>query len=210
MRLRLAALALLAAGCDRVPSAPAIEYRPEEAGTVDHALCLLGFTGVELSEVTTGHQLVDLALNGRNATFVVDTGANVSVLHAPFAREFDISTDLATPGGAIGIGGGGEARQVRIESMAIAGVPIRQSRIVLADLSHIVSVLGPMSGGQISGIIGQDVLSEHRAVIDVPRSILYLIEADEDPAPVPPQRCRGEEAVDAGNMTDSANGSEPK
>jgi hypothetical protein len=200
MRLHIATacLALAAAGCDRAPTQAAVEYRPEEAGTVDHALCLLGFTGVEMSEVSTGHQLVDLTLNGRDATFVVDTGANVSVLHAPFAREYDLSTDSASPGGAIGIGGSGQARQVRIESLRIGGIAIRQQRIVLADLSQVVSVLGQMSDRPVSGIIGQDVLGEHRAVIDVPRSILYLIEADRDPTPVDAERCRRGE-IPAGN-----------
>lgn len=199
MRIRLTAALLLltVAGCDQAPTQAAVEYRPGESGTVDHALCLLGFTGVPLSEVSTGHQLVDAKLNGRDATFVVDTGANVSVLHAPFAESFGIASDSSVSGAAVGIGGGGRARQARIESLRIGAVDMRQERIVLADLSPIATLLGPMSGGPIHGIIGQDLLAEHRAVIDVPRSILYLIEADQDPAPVAAERCRtGDESAD--------------
>jgi len=202
-RAAAALLLLVITGCGQAPTQAAVEYRPEEAGTVDHALCLLGFTGVELSEVSTGHQLVDLSLNGREATFVVDTGANVSVLHAPFADDFGLSDDRAARGG--------QARLVRIDSLQLGGVAIRQNRIVLADLSQVVSALGRMSDRPVSGIIGQDVLGEHRAVIDVPRSILYLIEADEDPTPVPAERCRrGEEPVETGDAGQAGNRSESR
>ena len=190
-------LSLLAlAACGQAPTKAPVEYRPEEAGTVDHAMCLLGFAGIPLSEVSTGHLLVDATLNGRPALFVVDTGANVSVLHASYAGAFAIGEDSSARAGAIGIGGSGEARQVQIDSLRIGPVDIRQDRIVLADLSPIANLLGPMSGGAIHGVIGQDVLGEHRAVIDVARSILYLVEADEDPAPIPAERCRaGEESA---------------
>ena len=205
MRSRLTAIPLLfaLAACGQAPTQAAVEYRPEEAGTVDHAMCLLGFAGVPLSEVSTGHLLADATLNGRPALFVVDTGANVSVLHAPYAGTFAITADPSARGGAVGIGGGGEARLARIDSLRIGPVDIRQDRIVLADLSPIASLLGPMSGGTIHGVIGQDVLGEHRAVIDVARSILYLVEADEDPAPVPGERCRAEvESADVDNASD--------
>ena len=196
-------LSLVLAGCAQAPTQAAVEYRPEEAGTVDHAMCLLGFAGIPLSEVTTGHLLADATLNGRDALFVIDTGANVSVLHAPFAESFGIVADPSVSGGAIGIGGGGEARQAPIERLRIGPVDIRLESLILADLSPIANLLGPISGGTIHGVIGQDVLGEHRAVIDVSRPILYLIEADEDPAPIPAERCRpDEESAGADNASD--------
>ena len=51
-------------------------------------------------------------------------------------------------------------------------------------LGQIVNLLGPISGGKVYGIIGQDVLKEHRAVIDVAKPILYLVREDNAPAPV--------------------------
>ncbi len=146
MRLQvLAALALFAsAGCKEALTQTA-EYRPGEAGTVDHAMCLLGFTGVPLRELVTGHHLVDLELNGRNATFVLDTGANKSVLHAAYAEQLGIGEGTAVPGAAIGLGGAMKARQVRIEGMEIGSVPIRQSRIMTADLAQLTNLLGPLS-----------------------------------------------------------------
>lgn len=185
--LILAALALLTA-CDVAPEPPP-EYRPAEAGTVDHALCLLGFSAVPLSEVVSGHHLVEATLNGRPATFVLDTGANATVLNAGYAEEFGIEPG-GLPGGAVGLGGAMQATAARIDGMQVGPVPIRQKRIMITDLSQLSRMLGPLTGGEVHGILGQDVLAEHRAVIDVARPILYLIEADEEPAPVPAERCR--------------------
>lgn len=186
--LSILALAPILAGCEQVTTRQP-DYRPEVAGTVDHALCLLGFTAVPLRELITGHHLVEVTLNGRRGMFILDTGANASVLHAPFAAEFGISATARHPAAAIGIGGGQRAGQARIENLEIGPVAIRQSRIMTADLTQAVRLLGPLSGGKIYGIVGQDVMKEHRAVIDVAKPILYLMEADENPAPVPAENC---------------------
>ena len=203
----LASLALLA-GCQELVTETG-EYRPTQAGTVDHALCLLGFTGVPLTELVTGHQIVTATLNGRLGTFVLDTGANVSVLHAAYADEFGISGEAALPGAAIGLGGSMNARQVSIDSLRLGPVPIRQSRMAVADLSQLTDVLAPLAGGAaIHGIIGHDVMEEHRAVIDVARPILYLIEADEAPAPVPVEQCRSADGAEEETPDDGGSGTQ--
>lgn len=56
------------------------------------------------------------------------------------------------------------------------------------DLSQLTRMLTPFSGA-VHGIIGQDVMKEHRAVVDVGGPAVHLIEADRDPAPVPAERC---------------------
>lgn len=203
MRAVLAALLLLAA-CDRLaPSAEKVEYRPGEAGTVDHALCLLGFTAVPLRRTSaTGHHLVEARLNGREALFVLDTGANLSIVDESHVAEFGLSDRGARPGGGFAVGGAVRARQVGIRSLELGGVPIRQRRIVVADLGHLTSAMRPLAGGAVHGLIGQDVLNEHRAVIDMDRPLLYLIAADRDPAPVPAQRCRREEGEAARQEVD--------
>lgn len=170
------------------------EYRPTEAGTVDHALCLLGFTGIPLTELLTGHHLVEATVNGRPGHFVLDTGANLSVLDAAHVQDFGLSGDTAAPGAAIGLGGTMKARQLSVDSLAIGPVAIRQRSMAVADLSQLTDVLRPFAGGTpIHGIIGHDVMEEHRAVIDVAGPVLYLIEPDEAPAPVPVGRCLADE-----------------
>lgn len=181
-------------GCNQ-PTGPAPEYRPEEAGTVDHALCLLGFTAVPVREVSTGHHLVEATINGKKGEFVLDTGANMTVVERSHLQSFGISPDSGAVGGALGIGAGGQATRPAIKSLSVGPVQIRQNRLVGASLGQLLKTLGAVSGTTVHGIIGQDVLNEHRAIIDVQRPMLYLMEEDRDPAPVPAQRCKQEDAA---------------
>ena len=194
--LTLAAFLLLGA-CQQEAGAPP-DYQPEEAGTVDHALCLLGFAAVPVQEVDPGHHLIQAQINGVSAKFVLDTGANLTVINDSMAERFGLSADgggFAGLGEAMPVGASGTARQESVDSFEIGPVAIRQSRVVIANLGQLLTALGEVSGEEVAGIIGQDVLNEHRAIIDVARPMLYLMEEDADPAPVPAERC--ENAADS-------------
>lgn len=192
--LGLAALLLLAA-CEqgaRTGAGPVPEYRPGEAGTVDHALCLLGFSAVPVRDVDPGHHLIEATINGRTGNFVLDTGANLTIITTSQAGRFGVS-----PGGSGGplagrglpAGASGNARQVAVDGFTVGSITVRQSRVLIADLDPLLAALGRASGQEIAGIVGQDVLTRHRAVIDVARPMLYLMEEDRDPAPVAAERC---------------------
>jgi predicted aspartyl protease len=203
MRQRLAlalSVLLAAAGCREIGTSPPPEYRPEQAGTVDHALCLLGFTALAVREVATGHHLIEATINGRTGDFVLDTGANMSVIDDAHVHNFGIEPGSGAIGGAIAIGGAGQARRVRIDSFRLGEVDIRQNRIVTSDLGNLLAALGRVAGTDVNGIIGQDVLNEHRAIIDVARPMLYLMEADRDPSPVPEGRCQAQDPTPAASL----------
>lgn len=189
--LGLVALCFVAA-CDDAGRGPVPAYAPGEAGTVDHALCLLGFSAVPVRDVDPGHQLIEATINGRTGKFVLDTGANVTVITASQARRFGLSDAGAArlAGRSPGLGASGNASQIAIESFEIGPVTVRLDRIVTADLGQLLGALGTASGEEIAGIIGQDVLSEHRAIIDVARPMLYLMDEDRDPEPVAAEQCR--------------------
>lgn len=185
----LAAAALLLACACRQATVPAPEYRPEEAGTVDHALCLLGFTAIPVREVSTGHHLIQATINGRKGMFVLDTGANMTVIDQSHLRAFGLSATSGEIGGAVGAGASGRASRVPVDSFSIGPVKVRQNRVVSSDLRQLLTVLSRVSGMTVNGIIGQDVLGEHRAMIDVAKPMLYLMAPDRDPTPVPAERC---------------------
>lgn len=132
-----------------------------------------------------------MEVNGRKGVFILDTGANVSVIDVDHAGQFDLDGQTPARDGSMVMGGGGtSARQVRIDSLSLGPIPVRQRHMVLTDLGPLGDAMAPLVGGAVHGLIGQDVLKEHRAVIDVKRPLLYLIEADREPAPVPAENCR--------------------
>jgi clan AA aspartic protease (TIGR02281 family) len=162
-------------------------------------MCLLGFEAVPLREVSTGHHLVEATINGRSGGFVLDTGANVTVVEDSHLRHFAISGSQGALGRAVGgMAGGMRARQVAIDGLEIGSIKTRQARIVTTDLGQLLSMLGQVSGMTVYGLIGQDVLKEHRAIVDVAKPMLYLIPEDRDPAPVPAAKCRGEAEAKSG------------
>jgi predicted aspartyl protease len=188
----------LLAACNQ-PLRPAVEYRPAEAGTVDHALCLLGYSAVPVREVAPGHHLIEATINGRTGSFVLDTGANVTVINASQMERFGLSPGI----GGLGIGGplrsgpATNANQAAVDSFEVGPITVRQSRVVTADLGQLLTAFGRVSGTEVSGLIGQDVLNEHRAIIDVARPMLYLMEDDRDPAPVSADRCGSSDGAEA-------------
>ena len=184
--------------CEQGGGRPLPDYRPEEAGTVDHALCLLGFAAVPVQDVDPGHQLIEATIDGRTGLFALDTGANLTVIDASHAERFGLSTG---EGGAIGRRGKaassrGNASQTAIDSFEIGSIAVRQRRIVRADLGQLLGALSTASGEEVVGIVGQDVLSEQRAIIDVARPMLYLMNDDRDPGPVPAEACQSENGAE--------------
>src|SRR5687767_1566195 len=141
--LSLIVLPLAISACDALTTPqPEVDYRPEQAGTVDHALCLLGFTAIPLrTAATTGHHLVEARLNGRDGLFVLDTGANVSVIDDDHAGTFGLSNQATRRGGGVAIGGVVAAHQVAIEGLELGGVPVRQRRMVIADVGNLMAAL---------------------------------------------------------------------
>lgn len=190
------ALTLLACDAHSNPFAAkdgtVVEYRPEISGTVDHALCLLGFAHVPVRNVKPGHQLVEVEINGARGDFLLDTGANVTVVSAVHAERFGVSPAAGRVLGA-GVtrvaGASGVGRQVKVESLTLGDIDIGQRRVVVADLGQLLDALGNVAGREVFGMIGQDVLSRHRAVIDVARPMLYIRQDGSAPAPVPSEKC---------------------
>lgn len=196
--LPLIPIALLLTGCDMAANPfanaerPAADYRPQDAGTIDHALCLLGFVSVPVTGVNPGHHLVEATINGVKGNFVLDTGANLTVVNASQAEGFGLSASGGTlfgAGTARSAGNTGAARAAAVDSFVMGKVTIRQRRVLVADLGTLLDGLGQMSGRDIAGLIGQDVMNEHRAIIDVKRPMLYMMAEDRDPAPVPAENC---------------------
>ncbi len=191
---------LLISGCEEFtpPVSPTpVAYQPELAGTVDHAMCLLGFKGIPMRTIATGHQLVDGSLNGRAVTLVVDTGANVSVVHAAHADMFGLAPRAGLGGSAIGLGGALRATQSRVGSFEIGGLAIAQPNLMVADLSQLEALLARLSGAPVHGILGQDVMKIHHAVIDAAKPMLYLQEATAIPRPISADLCAAESETPA-------------
>ena len=182
----LAPAALLAAAVFG-PAAPA-ESAPA---------CRPGFAPIPMTALASGHHSVSVMLNGRPASFLVDTGAGATIIHTPYLARFALSS-----GGGAGTATNptGKLRfdPVAVKGFAVGGTKTRLSKIYAMDISYLVDAVSAASPQRIEGLVGQDVLRDQKAIVDLDQSILYLADPDatctDSPGPIvaaiPPARPR--------------------
>ena len=154
------------------PASPAAAT-PAEDAPLEGFLRPQGYATVALRRSVGPHLEVSAKINGMSGRFLVDTGAQITVVDARSLKKFHL-TAVKTGVRVIGaVGGPGE----RIEA-ALAGTlrvgPCEASPFLLG-----VSDLGalnqgrPRGGGPFDGILGADVLQNFGIVIDCAGLQLY-------------------------------------
>lgn len=142
--------------------------------TAAQALCALGYSSILLRTLPTGHHLTQTLVNGRPATFVVDTGAGRTVIHRPYAETFGLEASGGPQGTAIGAGGTTAVNQVSVTEFTVATTRTSLNRMFAMDLSHVITALERIVGSPVHGIIGQDIMQAQHAIIDIQQERLYL------------------------------------
>lgn len=132
-----------------------------------------GYTALALRRNVGPHLEVTAKINGVTGRFLVDTGAQITVVNTASLRRFHLSS-VKTGVRVIGaVGGPGERIEAALASTLKIG-PCETSPFLLG-----VSDLGalnqgrPRGGGPFDGIIGADVLQNFSFVIDCAGLQLY-------------------------------------
>lgn len=145
---------------------------------LDQLLTLPGARAVDLTRLSTGHATIQATINGVDGRFVLDTGAEATVLHAPrLARyRFDPAAWVDAEQGA-GAGGVIEIRYYANAVFAVDDLSLPLPRVGSTDLGAVVTGLQNATGITIDGVVGQDVLVGMRGLIAVRQARLYLLPA---------------------------------
>ena len=114
------------------------------------------------------HIMVKGTIHGKEAHFLVDTGASRSVFDP--TRIADFIDDLhfePKEGMSAGVGSTGlETSVFHIESFFVGDLEIRNYQAVALDLSNIHEMYANLGLPRIDGILGGDLLKRHKAVIN--------------------------------------------
>lgn len=161
-------LAAIAAGAALALASP-IVARPAQQ-TVGQLLTGQRYAAIPMRRLPSNHQVVSVSVNGRQALFLVDSGAAGTVIDANQLNRFGIGGSLRE-GSGIGAGGAIRVSLHKLDSFRIGGQPVPLGQIVSTDLSGIIAGL---RAGDVAGVLGQDVLTRHSGVIDVRGGMLYL------------------------------------
>lgn len=143
---------------------------------LDTFLANKGFTKLCFQKLASQHAIVEVSVNGFKSNFIIDSGASVSVINNSDVSKFRLipASGIANVQ-ATGVGGKVTTQSFMLDIFKIDQLKIKNKHIVAMDLSHIVDALTTVSDKEINGVIGQDILTRHKAVIDIASNTLYLM-----------------------------------
>ena len=129
-----------------------------------------------LIEDDGSHLLVKSKINGKNARLLIDTGASRSVFDMERIKEFvsdksfpkhdKLSTGLGT--------NSMPTSMVSLKSLKLGEVAIDNFSAVLLDLTHVNVTYGSLGHPSIDGVIGNDILTLYKAIINYKKLSLTL------------------------------------
>lgn len=134
-----------------------------------------GYEAVELTKTPSGHDLLEVTINGRTGLFVLDSGASGTVIHEAFlSKYFEEVGESVQDQKSFGVGGEVRSSRHAIDSFEIDGVSYPLLSVAVLDLHHVVDGFQARAGVTVDGVVGQDVLTNFNGVIDVSNGKLYL------------------------------------
>lgn len=149
-----------------------LEKNPEMKAAFDRAMIRGGWTSVPM-QTNKGHFVVESAVEGKRALFVVDTGAPVSVVDREFCRRANLAMTNKTLS-AKGLNFSDQSSGVTKEAqLQIGDVPAGKWPLVVFDLTRLLRTARNPRVLE-SGLLGSHTLLANAAVIDCENLRLYV------------------------------------
>ena len=114
--------------------------------------------------------LVNLTVNGAAATFLLDTGAERTIMAAAAAQRLGVDAHYEYPRRTRSLDGAVSSGEARLRSLGLGGTTLPDFRVLVGS----VSVPGP-AGKPLDGLLGADFFSMFEVDLDLAhgRMILY-------------------------------------
>ncbi len=129
---------------------------------------------IPLTKTSSGLLLITTHVNKCVGKFILDTGANTTVLEEKSKQKFQLQIE-PTHKTATGAGGTGLAIQFSGgNTLEIGQLVIEDFTICLMNLDHVNRAFGCMGLESIDGVIGADILNAKEGIVDYSNHALYL------------------------------------
>jgi len=128
----------------------------KEPFNLEKSLVLNDYIKIPLTKEISGHLQLNGSINGVNGSFILDTGAGATVIEQSLKEKFKM-TSIKTDDTATGAGGA-------VENMFLT----------LMDLNYVNDAFESLGIQKADGVIGADVLTDGKAIIDYYNLALYL------------------------------------
>lgn len=134
-----------------------------------------GLVGLELSTVDN-HYLLGGTIGGKPVRFILDNGAQQSVLDTAVAKRLGQRVEY---GVMEAVGSSGHAERMgmtSVETLALGPVKLRRAPLAVVSLAGVQS----SEAGRFDGILGAEFLFATKALLDVGNNRLYVAATDVD------------------------------
>ncbi|HTI79698.1 MAG TPA: retroviral-like aspartic protease family protein [Acetobacteraceae bacterium] len=140
-----------------------------------HATCRVTAQATVPIDLANGHLLVSVQVNGTPTTFILDTGAERTLMGEDAVRQLGVARDNWVASTVLGIGGYEERPNALPRSLQLGGMILRRHTLV-GDNSVTVGPLPitAVQGHPIAGLLGRDFISPFDLDIDFPARQLTL------------------------------------
>ncbi|WP_436515357.1 aspartyl protease family protein [Ekhidna sp. To15] len=136
-----------------------------------------GNTAVDF-EVYHNIIIVEAYVNDKWSKFIVDTGASISLLDFTQSKKYNFTYFIDVDNRLMGFGGRSRLMRTSEVSFAIKGASWDRSfSFSASDLSGLNSILS-QSQQRVLGILGNDFLESHGAIIDYQKKKLLMARLD--------------------------------
>jgi len=138
------------------------------------AACTVAERGSVPFTLVRGRLTVPLEVNGIPATFVLDTGAQLSLVTPQAVQRLDLSRDRWVAATMHGVGGVVEHADADPRSMSLGGMQLRQATLARGISLTVGDLPGMGSATVVDGLLGRDFLSEFDLQFDTAARRLTL------------------------------------
>ena len=116
---------------------------------------------------------VNVILNGKKRTFILDSGAPKVILNSKYISKND--TNNMTFSSSKGVNGNVSGMDIEeVEQLDFSGIQLNNQEVITLDLSHLEESLGT----EIYGLIGYELIKEYDVILDYENLKLTLINPD--------------------------------
>jgi predicted aspartyl protease len=122
--------------------------------------------------MVAGLPLVPVVLDGHQATMVVDTGAERSLLTEGAVTRLDLPRDVGHVSRTLGVGGPSTMWDARVDSLVMGGVRFPLGRLAVGRFA-----IGLLQDEAPIGLLGSDILLAFDLDIDLPHQAITLYRA---------------------------------
>jgi predicted aspartyl protease len=134
-----------------------------------------GCVAIPLMKTVGGQFLVESEINGVQAMLILYTGAFTTIVDSAAQKQFSLPELYTTSIPVFGFTAPGSVAMSRVGSFVIGPLRFKNRPVFLMDLRQITKIIDATSSQRVSGILGQDVLETHEAIIDYKSRLLYLM-----------------------------------